>query len=154
MDYDFYFAYGSNMLTERLRNRVGAVKVYGQARLDGWRIALSKRARDGSGKANIEPSSAHSVWGALYKLTALQLMKLDRKEKGYTRRTFEVLPQAGPKVSADTYIAETSTAGLRPTDKYRGLILNGAREHGLPSDYLAQLERVLAGTQARGVGLH
>jgi cation transport regulator ChaC len=148
-----YFAYGSNMSKEQMTQRVGAVDARGRAQLRDFAFVLNKRGDDGSGKANIEQRPGETVWGVLYRLTSSQLRRLDSKEKGYRRQTLEVECQDGSE-SAVTYIAETSRAGLLPTNEYRGLILNGACEHGLPSDYLAQLERVLAGTQARGVGLH
>ena len=33
-------------------------------------------------------------------------------------------------------------SGRKPSARYLGLLLEGAREHGLPADYVAQLEKL------------
>ena len=49
-----YFAYGSNMSTPRLVQRVGEVRVLGPARLEGYEHRFSKRGNDGSAKGNVD----------------------------------------------------------------------------------------------------
>ena len=75
-----YFAYGSNLVLERVRQRVGAVQVIGVAQLRGFRLRLDKRGADGSGKANLHADAAHGVWGALYQLDAAAWPRLDASE--------------------------------------------------------------------------
>src|SRR5699024_6090609 len=49
----YYFAYGSNMCTARLAQRVPGVKALGSAWLGGHRLYWHLRGGDGSGKCNI-----------------------------------------------------------------------------------------------------
>ena len=63
-----YFAYGSNLAAERLRERVGAFAVLGPARADGRRLECNKLGRDGSGKANLVEAPGEVAWGVVYGL--------------------------------------------------------------------------------------
>src|SRR5258708_12496941 len=50
-----YFAYGSNMLTDRLRERVPSATAIGVGRLAGHQLRWDKRTgRDGSGKCDAQ----------------------------------------------------------------------------------------------------
>lgn len=51
-----YFAYGSNMLFARIRERVFSVKRIGVAALRGYKLRWHKVSVDGSGKCNVVPS--------------------------------------------------------------------------------------------------
>lgn len=48
----YYFAYGSNMLTERLIARTPSARPVGTSLLPGHRLTFHKRGRDGSGKCD------------------------------------------------------------------------------------------------------
>ena len=50
-----YFAFGSNMLLERIKKRVPSARVLGNATLGGYALRFNKLSKDGSGKANIVP---------------------------------------------------------------------------------------------------
>ena len=58
------FAYGSNMLTARLRERVSSAAAVGIGRLPGHVLKWHKRSRDGSGKCDIESTGLNEevVW--------------------------------------------------------------------------------------------
>jgi hypothetical protein len=45
-------------------------------------------------------------------------------------------------LSALTYYATSIDPGIRPYDWYRDLVIAGAREHGLPEEYVRILEKV------------
>ena len=47
-----YFAYGSNLHPERLRERVPSAESLGVARLEAHVLRFHKRGRDGSGKCD------------------------------------------------------------------------------------------------------
>jgi gamma-glutamylcyclotransferase (GGCT)/AIG2-like uncharacterized protein YtfP len=129
-----YFAYGSNLVIARMRQRVPSARALGRARLDGRRLALDKRGRDGSAKANLRPDPAAHVWGALYRLDPRHWPALDACEPGYARVAVEVRAGAGERVAAETYVAQVHTD--EPAwDWYLGLLLQGARDHGLPEEY-------------------
>jgi hypothetical protein len=85
-----YFAYGSNMLLERLRRRCGSAQAIGVGTLNGYTLEFSKPSMDESGKATIVKSDVAGarVVGVLYDIATEELRELDNAEgygKGYDR---------------------------------------------------------------------
>ena len=134
-----YFAYGSNLCSERLHSRVGSARALGPARLPGRRLSMDKRGSDGSGKANLRPEGGCEVWGVVYDLGSGGWPALDACEAGYTRVAVEVLT-AFESLRVDTYLSERLTLDPVPFDWYKRLIVEGAREHGLPEEWVRVLE--------------
>lgn len=134
-----YFAYGSNMKSERLRARVPSARARGIARLEGRRLLVRKRGADGSAKANLVPAREGAVWGVLYELALGDFARLDRHERGYARIRVRVRTPGGADHEATTYVSNRTFDGV-PFDWYLALLVEGAREHGLPEDYVARLE--------------
>lgn len=140
-----YFAYGSNMLDARLRERLPRVVRVGPARLPGWTLRFDKRGgKDGSGKCHIMPTDAAGacVWGVLYRMTDAERAELDRIEGvggGYTVAWVGVEHAAsGATVEAFYYAANPAwiDATRVPFDWYVALVLAGAIAHGFPADYI------------------
>lgn len=76
-----YFAYGSNMDEQDMRRRCPGSRPLGSARLDGHRLAFTRRSiRSATGVADVLPTPGHTVWGALYELDEDEFEVLDRKE--------------------------------------------------------------------------
>jgi len=140
----WYFAYGSNMDSDRLKKRIGRNRVEAKMGwLKGYALTFDKLADDGSGYANIQPVKTETVYGVLYKLTEEELQKLDRYEgvpDHYVRRCIEVETEAG-KVQAECYVASEGKTreGLKPRRDYLDHLIKGALEHCLPSEYVAKL---------------
>jgi gamma-glutamylcyclotransferase len=85
-----YFAYGSNMLTQRLQARCSSARPLGVATLSGFSLDFSKRGQDGSGKATLVASTSPTceVYGVVFELAVRELPTLDLIEglgKGYDR---------------------------------------------------------------------
>ena len=137
-----YFAYGSNLKLARLQARVPSARFVARARLPDGRLSLNKRGRDGSGKANLAPEGGAGVWGVLYDVEPEHWTCLDGHEQGYARADVRVVTEEGAEISALTYVATTLTDEPVAFDWYKRLIVEGAREHGLPSDWVAALERL------------
>jgi hypothetical protein len=142
-----YFAYGSNMLTDRLRERVPSAKAVGIGALPGHALRWDKRSGwDGSGKCDAEATSHKDVvWGVLFEFDPQEKPLLDRAEAagaGYLEKTVNVLTDDGP-VTAVTYCATDKDPTLRPYHWYKALVIAGAREHGLPASYRSRLELVV-----------
>ena len=55
--------------------------------------------------------------------------------QGYGERLVKISTQAG-QLRAMIYYATSISPGLRPYDWYRDLVVAGAREHGLPEEYV------------------
>lgn len=137
-----YFAYGSNMKTERLRARVSSAKSIGIAKLPDMRLVFNKQSKDGSGKANLIASPVDMVWGVLFEIEVRELGSLDKAEGGYARTTVEVISESGESMTAHTYISSSTTASAIPYEWYKNLVVAGAREHRLPESYIAAIESI------------
>ncbi len=134
-----YFAYGSNLLTARIRARCPSARPAGLAVARGFRLAFAKPGADGSGKATLVASQRAAIQGVLYEIDRTEAPVLDRAETGYDRiDDFEIDDGAAPR-RAMTYIAQTPKAGLAPYDWYLALMIAGAREHKLVDDYVGRL---------------
>lgn len=143
-----YFAYGSNMHPERLRRRVPSRRVLCVAALRGYALTFSKRGRDGSGKCAILPAQpTATVHGVLYRMSPSDRATLDAAEDthggGYAAVDVEVHVSGAQPMAAFTYVPPSAWIDpqLRPFCWYREFVLEGARHHGLPADYLASLAR-------------
>ena len=142
-----YFAYGSNMSTERLRGRTPSARPLGVGWLAGHRLRWHKLGRDGSGKCDIEPAPGPSVvWGVLFDVAWDEKPALDAAEglgTGYFEKEVRVVTGDGER-GALTYHAnpQRTVAALRPRGWYKAHVVRGAREHGLPADYVRELEQI------------
>jgi len=131
-----YFAYGSNMLAARLRARCPSTKVIGRGEADGFDLRFDKIGQDGSGKATLVGAPGRVVPGVVFDLRDEDLAQLDLIEglgRGYDR---VMLPEG-----AFAYLAPPPfrNPAMRPFDWYLDLVLAGAREGGLPADWIARL---------------
>lgn len=139
-----YFAYGSNMLTGRLRERVPSAELLGAARLGGFSQTLTKRSLDGSGKAAIRQDDRSSVLGVLFQVAPEDLDGLFAAESvGYHPvRHLDVRLLSGPRL-LDCWsfvgIEDYLVPGLAPYDWYLDLMVAGAVEHGLPERHVETL---------------
>lgn len=132
-----YFAYGSNLTASRMRSRVAGAQALGTARLHGFRLAWDKRGADGSGKANLRRDARAHVWGVVYAFDAGLWPELDAHEGGYERFAVEVA-LGDVTLRVQTYRSELLTSAP-PLAWYKRLVVEGARAHGLPEDWLRRL---------------
>lgn len=137
-----YFAYGSNMASKHLRPRIRSAKPIGRAVLGGKKVIFNKQSKDGSGKANLVDSPTRCAWGVLYEIDDQDLDKLDRVEGNYHRTTVKVRRPDGGLLIAETYVSDYLTEQPVAYDWYKKRVLEGAREHGLPNNYIAYLKRL------------
>ena len=136
-----YFAYGSNLCSSRMRQRVPSAVVAGAARLVGYRLTTDKAGRDGTGKANLRRCADTAVWGVVWRLEVAQWPLLDACERGYER--IHVNPERITD-PAQTYLSQQLTEDPVLATKYKRFLVQGAREHRLPPDWIEQLEALPA----------
>lgn len=136
-----YFSYGSSMHVDQMARRVSSASKVGRARLPGSRMVFNKRSADGSGKANLVESPEGVVWGVLYEIYHDDLCILDQYEVGYHRIGVCVYVEKEP-LTAYTHFSTNLTDRALPYRWYKGLVLKGALEHGLPDDYLGYLHSI------------
>jgi gamma-glutamylcyclotransferase len=141
----WYFAYGSNLdpgtflgrrRMQPLATAIGVLRDF-ELRFD---LPVGPGER---GVANVAPRPGDHVWGALYHLKHADAGRLDRTEgvdKGvYRRLAVEVIRPDTVRIAAFTYRSEISRPERRPSRRYLGLLLAGARELGLPPEYVERL---------------
>ncbi len=150
----WYFAYGSNMQSATLRGRRGIeYRRALPARLDGWRLVLDKPPLIpiGGSFANVIPDANAAVHGVLFEMTDEDMEHLDLTEGvlvgNYERVPVTVWPLSPP--DAEAIVAFTLTSERRdperlPTHRYMRLLIEGAEEHGLPAEYIAELRALPA----------
>ena len=140
-----YFAFGSNLSSPRLLERLPGARVHGVATLAGHRLCWHKKGRDRSGKCDILQTGGEEdiVYGVIYLMTQDESLELDRYETadfGYGRKQVEVDLPDGGSLEAFTYYARNIDRQLRPYDWYKEHVLRGALEHGFPRHYVATIE--------------
>jgi gamma-glutamylcyclotransferase (GGCT)/AIG2-like uncharacterized protein YtfP len=145
-----YFAYGSNMLLERIQRRIPSARVLGTATLGGYTLRFNKLSKDGSGKANIVPSAdpRAKVYGVLYHLEDEERPRLDKAEglgHGYQVRCLRV-KRDGAEEEVLAYVAapEAIRDDLLPFQWYKNMLIHGATQNRLPESYVRQIEAVEA----------
>ncbi len=142
----WYFAYGSNLHDAIFRERrsIRAREVR-RGCLDGFRLRFNLPVGPGErGVANIEPATGSSIFGALYLLTPADCERLDRSEgvhfNAYRRITVTIRLDDGTTCSAFTYRADRTHDARKPSARYLALVVEGARQRGLPAEYVRWLE--------------
>jgi len=141
------FCYGSNMSTERLRARVASARFVAVARLREHKLRFHKAGNDGSAKCDAEFTGDRDscVHGVVFAISVVEKRVLDRIEgvgAGYEEKSVKVAAEDGRILSAIMYLATRIDSSLRPFAWYKRHVLAGAREHGLPEDYIARIEAI------------
>ena len=143
-----YFAYGSNMLTERLVVRCPSARAVSPALVDGYRLEFCKRSKDQSGKATLVKATDSIVHGVLFAIDHSDVAALDRAEGagyGYERVTVEVqVAKGNDLIDAHSYLATEIDHTLRPYSWYKALVLAGATQHGLPDAHRLEISALEA----------
>ncbi len=141
-----YFAFGANTCSDVLIRRRDIRPVASHAAtLRDHRLAFVH-----PGIPLIEPAFAsvlrapgERVHGVLHLLRPGDMQVLDSHESsGYDRTVREV--DAGDRRAFDAalYITRRPRLGLRPSRRYRDLLIRGAREHQLPEAWIRELEAI------------
>lgn len=145
-DGNLYFAYGSNMgQTALRRERCPNARQVGIGKIAGYRIGFTRHSeRRGGGVADLVEAAGSAVWGAIFDLSVDGFGALDRAEgvaiAAYARNIWKCVRVDGSSVSAWTYVVVDKEPEILPSYRYWKLLVDGAKEAGLPLEYLAGLE--------------
>ena len=142
-----YFAYGSNMSLNRIRERAPSVVHLGTFQLRKHELRFHKHGRDDSGKcdAYYTGDTNSIVFGVLYSILQQEKVALDRAEglgNGYEEKEIIVFDEKGNSHQAFMYYATHINPSLPPFTWYKEHVLVGAREAKLPDQYIATIEGV------------
>lgn len=142
-----YFAYGSNMSLSRIKARVPSAHKVGMYALAQHQLCFHKHSEDGSGKCDafFTGNQEHVVYGALFDIDKPGKRFLDQVEGvgfGYEIKSVIVKDLSGHQQEAFIYYATRITSGLKPYHWYLNHVTVGARETGVPQDYLEIIQGV------------
>jgi gamma-glutamylcyclotransferase (GGCT)/AIG2-like uncharacterized protein YtfP len=144
-----YFAYGSNMDGEAMRQRCPNSRPLGRARLVRHRFFIMA-----SGHGSVKRDPHMDVHGVLYDLAFGDIPALDRYEelgRGlYQKISQSVLREGAAPVRALLYVGASVQEGL-PRGDYLDRVIAAGRAWSFPDHYLAYLQ-ALAGQAAPGGG--
>jgi hypothetical protein len=139
-----YFAFGSNLSSPRLLERIPLASKHCVATLHQHRLRWHKSGKDLSGKCDIEftGSTADQVYGVIYQMTHHEKLELDVYEGagiGYERRQINVTASHGASLDAFTYYALEIDRLLQPYHWYKEHVVRGALEHDFPPHYVEHI---------------
>ncbi|XP_028436612.1 gamma-glutamylcyclotransferase, partial [Perca flavescens] len=144
-----YFAYGSNLLKERLQLKNPSAMVHCVARLMDYRLVFGNYKglasdRWHGGVATIEHSPGDEVWGVVWRMSMSDLESLDSQENvtlgAYSPVELSVKTK-GQELHCRTYIMN-SCVYAPPSPQYLQVIVMGAEQNGLPKDYQERLRAI------------
>jgi cation transport regulator ChaC len=110
------------------------------ASVEGWRLVFDLPIGKGErGVANLLPDEGGFAAGVAYLISDAQAQHLDRSEgvpKAYRREAVVARGEGGQSFEAFTYVSPHRHSGRKPSRRYMGLLLGGARHHGLPAQWI------------------
>ena len=147
------FAYGSNLDEAQMISRCESAKFISVASLKEYQIAFTRESKKrGCAVADVVKKKGSEVWGVIYEISEEDSSKLDAREgyspvrekteNSYNREIIEVFENGDlskPK-KVSIYIAVKQKNPGLPNKQYLDYILRGARNFGLPTDYIQRLE--------------
>ncbi len=153
-----YFAYGSNLSTQQMRDRGVTYSKNRCAVLKGWKLIFPIHSRRwNGGAADIKVAGNDDlVEGVIYEIDEKGLRQLDHYEDrriqddievGTYRRQYIWVESEEGIEKVLTYIVNRSVeykekSHYPPSVKYRDTIMKGAETHGLRVDYIRWLKSI------------
>ncbi len=132
-----YFAYGSNLDADQMRERCPGSRMRFRARLPDHRLDFTHYStRWSGGAADVISAQDSQVWGVVYE--GVDFALLDRFEKGYDRVVLRVLDDDDREHEVTSYSVREKSC-FAPSDAYAAKILHWARRWEFPEPYLSQL---------------
>ena len=127
-----YFAYGSNMNQDRMKEREVEFTKRERATLKGWKLAFNKISsrNHNEGYANIVEDDKEYVEGILYEISEESIRELDKYEgypNHYIKISVNVILENNEIVNAVTYVANPNQVkhGLKPSKEYLNHLIKG-----------------------------
>lgn len=149
-----YFAYGSNMDWNQMRERCTSSQFVGVALLKDHQLAFTRYSDSRKcGVADAVHEEGTEVWGIVYKILDTEIAMLDKCEgfqpgreqhkNAYVREERHVWRDGDREepLLVHVYFANQQKDPPPPNAAYKKLIVDGARYWHLPAHYIDQLER-------------
>jgi len=144
-----YFAYASFLSSAVLREHCPSARFVTRAYLPNFRVDFTYMSKTRNcGVASVEPAPREIARGVVYDVPEDEMEHLDVVEAvpqgHYYRETYLLVDEGGKLIRADTYRATEPNGPFTPNREYVGLMLDGAKEHGMDPEYIEHLQRLLS----------
>lgn len=144
-----YFAYCTLLDRDEMRRFCPDARATETGTIEGWRVTFAAHGLGGSGGGcHLVADPGHVVHGLLYEMDDATLAQLDAisgvGQGMYRSIDVTVATGTGEAVGAITYVIPSPKGPFQPSAAYVRPILTGARATGLPADYIAELEDLVA----------
>jgi len=149
-----YFAYGSNLNWERMKERCPSAEFFCKASLPDYRIDFTRKSNKlNCGVADIILDENNKVYGVIYRIDEIDLGKLDKNEgyipqgdkNAYKRieiMVFEEDNKEKPIIAFTYEVVKKEFGKYKPNKEYKNLIVTGAKYWKLPENYINFLENI------------
>lgn len=145
-----YFAYGFNLNLQKMSQKVTKPRVLGIARLANYKIGFYGHSAIWDGAVEtVVPDNQSEVWGILYQLDSYDWNQLDdfkdaRLDGAGRYFHYPVAVFDEQSMLREAFLYKKSQLGepKQPSTEYLGIIIQGAKEQGLPESYIATLQNI------------
>ncbi len=142
-----YFAYGSNLDAEQMRERCPGSEPRFRARLIDHRVDFTHYStRWSGGAADVVPEAGAIVWGVVYAMPEDDVTRLDAFEGGYTRRPFRVLDDDHRSHETLSYTVRQKM-NFVPSEIYLEKMLDWSERWEFPEEHVALLRLARFGSR-------
>ena len=130
------------MSHQQMKERCPSAHFLKRTYLENFRFVYDGNSQKRRGSvANIIKLSGNKVWGGLFEISVDNLATLDYYEgypTSYNRAELDIKDDTGNSITAVVYFHTNKDLG-EPSEQYRKVILQGARDCGLPEEYIKSL---------------
>lgn len=149
-----YYAYGSNLSTEFLREYCPSATFIMRANLPNFQVEFRRYSKDfNGGISSIIEAPGEMVKGVLFEIDENEILALDILESVpegiYRRDTFLVFGEDGQWHQADLYRVSNPAGPYPPSKRYIDYMVAGAKEHHIDPAYITRLEGLRASLEAQ-----
>lgn len=151
----FYFAYGSNLKLSEIHRSCTNAERHRKAVLPNHALVFPRRSINRKcGVASVDGREGEQVWGGIYVIPKNELGSLEEREGFRSDRnrdensyfpgsvTVFVDGDLSAPLEVMTFIANRQASPPLPNKEYKDLIIAGAEEWELPSDYISALRAI------------
>merc|ERR1712130_738289 len=112
---------------------------------NGGKFLYFSRRWQGAAATVVETGNDEEVWGVLWELNIEHLTTLDAQEgvpTVYNRKAVTVETDDGEEEAFTYFLVKPVEEDRRPSAVYLDVIVRGAKENGLPKEYIEKLESI------------
>lgn len=131
----YYFAYGSNLSKEQMKERCPDSKPVFVVTLPNYKLVFAGWSRQWrGGVASIKPLRGEKVLGGIYEISERDLRRLDRYEgypDSYKKINVRVFDEDGNPIDAITYIKAGQLEETQPSREHLAIVQQGYKDWGI-----------------------